>query len=118
MSIFLRSWLFILSQDPAVIQDKSNQILTAVVQGMRADQVNGEVKLSAAKALDNALEFAKANFENEKERSYIMQVVFECTQSKDQKVVVAGFECLVKIASLYYGKLPQYMQELFNVSSV
>lgn len=102
--------------EPSVIQDKSNQILTAVVQGMRADEPNNEVKLSAAKALDNALEFAKANFENQEERNYIMNVVFECTQSKDQKVVIAGFECLVKIASLYYTKLPQYMQQLFNVT--
>jgi importin subunit beta-1 len=102
--------------DPQVIQDKSNQILTAVVQGMRADEKNNAVKLSAAKALDNALEFAKANFENQDERNYIMSVVFECTQSTDQKVKVAGFECLVKIASLYYAKLPQYMQQLFNVT--
>jgi importin subunit beta-1 len=102
--------------EPQVIQDKSNQILTAVVQGMRADEKNTEVKLSAAKALDNALEFAKANFENQDERNYIMNVVFECTQSKDQKVVISGFECLVKIATLYYSKLPQYMQQLFNVT--
>lgn len=42
--------------------DKSNGILTAIVQSMREEEKNVEVKHAAAKALENALEFAKENF--------------------------------------------------------
>lgn len=102
--------------DPSVVQGQSNDILTAVVQGMRPEEESNDVKLCAAKALENALEFAKANFDRDDERNYIMRVVFQATQSADQKVKIAGFECLVKIASLYYNKLPAYMQDLFNTT--
>jgi len=46
-----------------VIASKSNQILTAVVQGMR--EPAPEVRFAGANALLNALEFVKTNFEIE-----------------------------------------------------
>eukprot|EP01112_Ceratiomyxa_fruticulosa_P013181 TRINITY_DN3691_c0_g1_i3.p1 TRINITY_DN3691_c0_g1~~TRINITY_DN3691_c0_g1_i3.p1 ORF type:complete len:854 (-),score=220.38 TRINITY_DN3691_c0_g1_i3:421-2982(-) len=102
--------------DPDVIQSQSNQVLTAVVQGMRAEEPNDDVKLAAANALYNALEFVKSNFDHEAERTYIMAVVCEATLSQNINIRVAGFECLVKIASLYYEKLPQYMQKIFSIT--
>ena len=44
---------------------QSNEILTAVIQGMREDQQSTGVRLAATKALFNTLEIAKANFEKE-----------------------------------------------------
>lgn len=55
------------------LEAKSNEILTAVVAGMRNEEQDLAVKLAATKALCNALEFANKNFEVEAERSYIMQ---------------------------------------------
>ncbi len=48
---------------------QSNEILTAVIQGMREGSGSGgdgaAVRLAATKALYNTLEIAKANFEKE-----------------------------------------------------
>lgn len=46
-----------------------------------------------------------------------MQVVCEATQSLDTQVRVAALQCLVKIMSLYYQYMEQYMgPALFAVS--
>ena len=60
-------------------QDQVNSLLTAVVQGMRKDEPDAEVRHAATVALCNALEFAHSNFGNEAERNYIMQSVCEGT---------------------------------------
>eukprot|EP01087_Luapelamoeba_hula_P015927 TRINITY_DN482_c0_g1_i1.p1 TRINITY_DN482_c0_g1~~TRINITY_DN482_c0_g1_i1.p1 ORF type:complete len:853 (-),score=130.53 TRINITY_DN482_c0_g1_i1:37-2595(-) len=98
------------------IKDKTNQVLTAVIQGMRKDESSIDVRLAGANALLNALEFVRANFDKELERNYIMQVVCEATQATDSKMRVAAFECLVRIASLYYDKLSTWMQNIFNIT--
>ena len=45
------------------LNNKSNDILTAVVAGMRESEQDLSVKLAATRALSNALEFANRNFE-------------------------------------------------------
>jgi len=40
-----------------------------------------------------------------------MQVVCEATQSENESVKVAAFECLVRIMQLYYEKMELYMQK-------
>lgn len=51
----------------------------------------------------------------QRERHVIMQVVCETTQSQDIRVKVAALQCLVRIMSLYYQFMEQYMQALFPV---
>ncbi|PIN21419.1 Karyopherin (importin) beta 1 [Handroanthus impetiginosus] len=103
---------------PDVIdQDQVNKILTAVVQGMNANESNTEVRLAATRALYNALGFAQANFSNDMERDYIMRVVCEATLSPELKIRQAAFECLVSIGSTYYDKLAAYIQDIFNITS-
>ncbi|CAO2821335.1 unnamed protein product [Amaranthus hypochondriacus] len=101
----------------AVDQDQVNKILTAVVQGMNANETNNEVRLAATHALYNALGFAQANFNNDMERDYIMRVVCEATMSPDVKIRQAAFECLVAISSTYYEKLVPYIQDIFNITA-
>ena len=60
-------------------QQQVNAMLTAIVQGMRKEESEDEIRLYATRALLNALEFAAQNFKNEFERNYIMQVVCEGT---------------------------------------
>ncbi|CAL1266262.1 unnamed protein product [Larinioides sclopetarius] len=95
--------------EPEVLVTQSNDILTAIVHGIRKDEPSDHVKLAATNALLNSLEFTKANFEKESERHFIMQVVCEATQSSDTKVRVAALQCLVKIMSLYYQYMEAYM---------
>lgn len=47
-----------------------------------------------------------------------MSMVCGAVCSPHLEVKVAGYECLVKIATLYYEHLPPYMQSLFNVCNL
>ncbi|OXB52523.1 UNVERIFIED_CONTAM: hypothetical protein H355_014755, partial [Colinus virginianus] len=76
--------------DPEQLQDKSNEILTAIIQGMRKEEPSNNVKLAATNALLNSLEFTKANFDKESERHFIMQVVCEATQCPDTRAAEQG----------------------------
>mgnify|MGYP003683461529 CR=1 FL=1 len=95
---------------------KSNQILTAVVQGMRKEEPNNDVRRAATVALNNALESVKSNFDNATERDYIMQTVCEGCVAESHTVRIAAYECIVKIATLYYHHLSAYMQALFQLT--
>ncbi len=45
-----------------------------------------------------------------------MQVVCESTQNSSVQVQAMAFECLVRIMTLYYGKMAYYMERaLFGV---
>lgn len=102
--------------EPSALEAQSNLILTAVIQGMRKEEPNMDVRLAGTTALLNALEFVRANFEAEAERNYIMQTVCEGTQAERKDVKVAAYECIVQIAEVYYDKLPQYMPALYQLS--
>lgn len=95
--------------DPNVLAVQANEILTAIIQGMRKEEPSNQVRLAATKALLNSLEFTKANFEKENERHFIMQVVCEATQCSNDNVQVAALQNLVKIMSLYYQYMEAYM---------
>lgn len=98
------------------LQDQSNAILTAVIQGARKEEPVPEVQLAALHALLNSLEFVNRNFDHEGERNYIMQVVCEDTQHARTDIKVAAFSVLVKIMPLYYEKMRMYMEQaLFGV---
>lgn len=100
-----------------VLENQSNQILTAIIHGMRKDEPSNHVRLAATTALLNSLEFTKANFDKQTERNYIMEVVCESTQSSDTQISVAALQCLVKILTLYYQYMEPYMaQALFPIT--
>jgi len=44
---------------------RSNEILTAVIQGARKEEPSAQVQLAAINALFNSLEFVRENFERE-----------------------------------------------------
>lgn len=100
-----------------ILEHQSNQILTAIIHGMRKSEPSNHVRLAATNALLNSLEFTKANFEETAERNYIMEVVCEATQSTDTQICVAALQCLVKILTLYYQHMEAYMaQALFPIT--
>uniref|UniRef100_A0A2M4A3T7 Putative karyopherin importin beta 1 n=1 Tax=Anopheles triannulatus TaxID=58253 RepID=A0A2M4A3T7_9DIPT len=100
-----------------ILEHQSNQILTAIIHGMRKSEPSNHVRLAATNALHNSLEFTKANFEADAERNYIMEVVCEATQSTDTQICVAALQCLVRILTLYYQFMEAYMaQALFPIT--
>uniref|UniRef100_A0A8R1EQM7 Importin N-terminal domain-containing protein n=1 Tax=Caenorhabditis japonica TaxID=281687 RepID=A0A8R1EQM7_CAEJA len=103
--------------DARALDGRANDVLTAIVHGMRPEEVSANVRLAATTALLNSLEFTKTNFENEAERNIIMQVVCESTNSSEQRVKVASLQCLVRIMQLYYDHMLTYMQTaLFQIT--
>ncbi|CAN0013832.1 unnamed protein product, partial [Phaeothamnion confervicola] len=54
-------------------QQQTNQILTCIVDGIRADRPDS-IRFAAAVALSNSLYFTKNNFDSKDERDMIMQV--------------------------------------------
>ena len=72
--------------DHRCLEEKSNEILTAIVHGMKRDEPSNHVKLAATHAMLNSLEFTRSNFEKDSERHYVMQVVCEGTQCEDIQV--------------------------------
>jgi importin subunit beta-1 len=97
-------------------QETVNNILTAVVHGMRQEESDFAVRLAATTALCNALEFAEKNFEKQDERDFIMKVVCEGCMCPDIEVRVKSFECLVAIAADYYDKLPSYITAIYQLA--
>ncbi|XP_019873944.1 importin subunit beta-1 isoform X2 [Aethina tumida] len=103
--------------DSEVLVTQSNDILTAIIHGMRVTEQSNHVRLAATQALLNSLEFTKANFDQPTERNFIMEVVCEATQSPESQIKVAALQCLVKIMSLYYQYMEPYMaQALFPIT--
>lgn len=101
----------------AALMTHSNAILTAVVQGARKEETNGEVRLSAISALGDSLDFVGSNFKHEGERNYIMQVVCEATQADDTRIQQGAFGCLNRIMALYYENMRFYMEKaLFGLT--
>lgn len=103
--------------DPRVLETKANDVLTAIIHGMRPEESSANVRFAATNALLNSLEFTNTNFSNEAERNIIMQVVCESTSSSDQRVKVAALQCLVRIMQLYYEHMLSYMgSALFQIT--
>eukprot|EP00727_Mastigamoeba_balamuthi_P003378 m51a1_g13037 hypothetical protein (706) ;mRNA; f:606-2849 len=102
--------------EQSAIANHTNTILTAVVSSAAETETNPAVKFAAINALLNSLEFAKANFEHENERTYIMRVVVAATKAAEVKLRAKAFECLCRIANLYYDKLAVYMQAIFDAT--
>ncbi|KAH6837544.1 ARM repeat superfamily protein [Perilla frutescens var. hirtella] len=100
-----------------LVQDEVNAVLTAVAQGMNVSEQNPDVRLAATRALYNALDFARTNFDNEMERNYIMKVICDAALANEIEIRKAAFECLVSIASTYYEILDPYMQKIFELTS-
>jgi len=104
--------LVLLQEEGTTINDEiANNVLTAVVQGMRDGDTT--TKLEAARAFYHAVVLAQRNFRKENERDFIMMVVTEtCRCPGAEAVQIAAFECLVQIATEYYDFLMPYMNTI------
>lgn len=98
---------------PEIMQDAADHVLTAVVRGMQPTEADTNVKLAAVKTLTAALEFSETNWKREAERTYLMKVIVNSCGSADVRVRRASFECLVRVASLYYDYLEDYIKDIF-----
>eukprot|EP00978_Attheya_sp_CCMP212_P028194 scaffold96626_cov55-Attheya_sp.AAC.1 len=100
---------------PDIAPETTDRMLTTIVDGIRADRPDA-IRLAAATALRNSLYFTSKNMETKTERDMIMQTICEATQSQDARVRASAYDCIVQIAYLYYSKLADYMQTLFQLT--
>lgn len=102
-------------EEEGVDQMETNQILTVIVDGM-GENAPSAVRIAAARALLNSLVFTRHNFDNDAERTMIMQVVCSAAKGLDGQLRIIAFESLARIGALYYDKLPQYIEVLFTLT--
>lgn len=108
---------YVCEQVPArVLENHSDNLLTAIVRGMDKSVINNDVRRAGTKALLNSVDFIESNFARESERDYIMMVVCEATQADDPGIVDYALQCLVKFVDNYYTFLGAYMRSLFQVT--
>eukprot|EP00562_Extubocellulus_spinifer_P003635 CAMPEP_0178537046 /NCGR_PEP_ID=MMETSP0696-20121128/36395_1 /TAXON_ID=265572 /ORGANISM="Extubocellulus spinifer, Strain CCMP396" /LENGTH=871 /DNA_ID=CAMNT_0020169277 /DNA_START=56 /DNA_END=2671 /DNA_ORIENTATION=+ len=100
---------------PSIAAETTDQMLTTIVDGIRADRPDN-IRCAAATALRNSLLFTRKNMETPQERNMIMQTICEATQSQDVKTRTAAYECIVQIAYQYYHRLADYMQTIFQLT--
>lgn len=97
-------------------QQETNRMLTSLVQGIASkDQVG--VCLAATRALCDALEFASVNFDNESERTYLMQMICEVTISTDARIRNAAYQNLNKVLELHYRYLEPYIATIYGLTT-
>eukprot|EP00040_Diaphanoeca_grandis_P006678 m.38289 g.38289 ORF g.38289 m.38289 type:complete len:903 (-) comp17881_c1_seq1:87-2795(-) len=102
--------------EPQHLVQHSNQILTAVVHHMRAEETNVHIKKAAIMALESSLAFCKANFENKVERDTIMTYICSATQTDNIEIKVPALQCLVTTVELYYHHMKDYMQHCYLIT--
>lgn len=102
--------------DSEVLANSANQILTAVVHGMRPDEKNRDVKLAACNALLLALDFGKKNFEKANECAIIFEMVLAAMEYPDHDIRIASYAILTEITELHYDKLMPFMQKIFKIT--
>ncbi|CAG9460647.1 unnamed protein product [Pedinophyceae sp. YPF-701] len=94
--------------------EEVDKLLQAMCGSTSSD--NPEVASAAIAALQNSAPFAKANFERQNERDFIMSVVCNGCTSPHEEVRRNSFECLSTIADFYYKWMPSYIQAMYSLS--
>lgn len=102
--------------DDNVPADVVNKILGTLVDGMQASRPN-TIRLAAITALNNSLDFTEANFQKDVERNMLMTSMCEATQCTDVAVRKGAYECLARVAELYYDYLQPYAPTLFQLTT-
>jgi len=96
--------------------DVANQVLAAIVHGMKPEESNKEVKLAACNALLLALNFGKSSFESPEIAQVIFNVVLAALEYPDNEIRIASYAVLTEITELHYEKLAPHMQRLFKIT--
>lgn len=97
--------------EPRLLERRSNEILTAIIAGLRVEEPSMAVKATAVRALLHSVDFIRFNMARSEERDLIMTVVCNATQVTDDAVRVSAFECLTRLIGTYYHLARSYVIE-------
>jgi len=101
--------------NPQDILEYCDQLLTVIIK--EVNENDPQLKVIALRALTNSCNFITKNFNNDKERNYIMSVILNSAKPSNAPVVIENaFKCLNEIAYYYYDKLTDYIKAMFDLS--
>jgi len=103
------------SGDDGQVMDKLSGLVLNAVQTGVTDQNNLNVRLAGSKAMLHCLPHIEANIVDEEAKQKILELIFLCCITEGSgKIEVqtrtVGFQCLARIATLYYDHLDSSMQ--------
>lgn len=99
------------SSDAGVLEEKSNEILAAVVSGMNDSEV--EIKVAGTKALNDALDFCTENMQEKEARDLIMEAILNQTVIEHPVLREQAYMCLAKVAGNHYDEMGAYLEAIF-----
>eukprot|EP00003_Mantamonas_plastica_P023266 TRINITY_DN4156_c0_g1_i6.p1 TRINITY_DN4156_c0_g1~~TRINITY_DN4156_c0_g1_i6.p1 ORF type:complete len:930 (+),score=348.10 TRINITY_DN4156_c0_g1_i6:188-2791(+) len=97
-------------------EEDATDVISAMVNGLRSEEKSIDVRIAAAEALDNALDFATPVFQRESERTYLMDLLFESCIHDNLELRVATMDCLVSVAAIFYDYMFAHIQDAFDVT--
>uniref|UniRef100_A0A7S1CL41 Importin N-terminal domain-containing protein n=1 Tax=Bicosoecida sp. CB-2014 TaxID=1486930 RepID=A0A7S1CL41_9STRA len=104
-------------EEPVLSEEDIYRILGAIIDGL-GDEATNDVKYRACQALFNSLDLARKNFDDVDQRNALMSAIGASTQCEDERVRVAAYECVARVADLYYEYLEEYMPGLYETTTI
>lgn len=115
---------------PDLPEPTVNAMLTTIVQGITQPSISAsgensagsnsahEIQYMALNALNKSLQFVHSNMERKDERDFIIAhaICGIASQHNDGRIRQLAYQCLDVIASEYYGKLLDYMAQIFQLT--
>lgn len=98
-------------------QQEVDAALTAICGCMA--QSSTPVQLAAVCAMFDTLPFVAENFEDAHaaERNAIMMAICSATQNDDQRIKISAFQCIGRIAQIYYDRIADYVKVLAELTA-
>ena len=98
----------------SVIDEKTiENILMGILLGMAKSEQNLEVKLLAARALLNALQFMNGLLEKENIRLYLLDLIVACALDAHSEVQTTALQVLIDFVKYQYHNLVPNVQVSF-----
>eukprot|EP00475_Leptophrys_vorax_P014558 TRINITY_DN2086_c0_g1_i1.p1 TRINITY_DN2086_c0_g1~~TRINITY_DN2086_c0_g1_i1.p1 ORF type:complete len:900 (-),score=266.46 TRINITY_DN2086_c0_g1_i1:47-2629(-) len=105
---------FVAEEIGDILRNKSGDVLAVIAASLQTPDLI--VKHAAAKALGSVLEICEVNMQNPTERGLIMEMIFSIAQDGENKIKLRAFEALVKIGTLYYAHLPEFIEGIMSMT--
>ncbi|KAJ3429676.1 importin subunit beta-1 [Anaeramoeba flamelloides] len=92
-------------------------ILEPILNIIQQNEEEIEIRVASITTLLNSLGFVWEIFESKEDTQIIFNTIFSCIKnSENEQLIDLSFQCLVKIAYLYYPSLDPYMDDIFQVN--
>jgi importin subunit beta-1 len=104
-------------EESPLSQQEVDAALTAICGCMA--QSSTPVQIAAVSAMFDTLPFVAENFEDAHaaERNAIMMAICSATQNEVQRIKISAFQCIGRIAQIYYDRISDYVKVLAELTA-